>query len=69
MTVDEKTQYDGYSFLLEGTIVVDTNYHEENIYTGTYPHSSGTEPQNKNAINKIVYRAQDSGEDIVVWEN
>lgn len=68
-TEDEKAQYDGYSFILEATIVVDTNYHEENIYTGTYPSSSGTEPHNRIAKNKIVYRGLDSKEDIVVWEN
>ncbi len=69
MTQAQKTQYGGYSYVLEATIVVDTNYHEENIDTGTYSASSGTEPQNNNDIQKIVYRVQNSEEDIVIWGN
>lgn len=69
MTAQEKSQYEGYSLIIEATIVVDTKYHEENNSTGTYPSSKGTEPQNETDKNRIVYRGPDIDETFVIWED
>jgi hypothetical protein len=69
MTAQEKSYYEGYSFIIESTIIVDTEYHEFNNLTGTIPMSKGTEPQNEIAKNKIIYRGLGVDETIVIWED
>lgn len=67
MTQEEIEQNGGYGCIAEMTVVVDTDYHEFDDETGTFPSSYDGQPQNDTAKNRIIYQGATDEDYLLLW--